>query len=258
MLTIVARRRPRRGDPASAAPGVDRRGRGRSACSWVARWATSPTGSSASPDSVAVTSSTSSTTSAGSSATSPTSPSSAPAILIGLLALTGRSVDGTRESRRPAATRPPTMTPDERTLLVPDGLEGERVDAAIARLFGLSRTKAADLAAAGSVSLNHRPAVKSDRVIGRRPPRGARCRASEDSPTLAVDRRTGARHDRSSTTTTTSSWSTSRSASPRTRASGGPARPCSAAWPRRGTGSRPPARASGRASSAGSTSAPPG
>ena len=51
------------------------------------------------------------------------------------------------------------MAPDERTLLVPDGLEGERVDAAIARLFGLSRTKAADLAAAGHVSLNHRPAV---------------------------------------------------------------------------------------------------
>ena len=35
------------------------------------------------------------------------------------------------------------MAPDERTLLVPDGLEGERVDAALARLFGLSRTKAA-------------------------------------------------------------------------------------------------------------------
>ncbi len=33
-----------------------------------------------------------------------------------------------------------------RTILVPDGLDGERVDAAIARLYGLSRTKAADLA----------------------------------------------------------------------------------------------------------------
>ena len=44
------------------------------------------------------------------------------------------------------------MTPEARTLLVPDGLEGERVDAAIARLFGLSRTKAADLAAAGGVA----------------------------------------------------------------------------------------------------------
>ena len=43
---------------------------------------------------------------------------------------------------------------DARTVLVPDGLEGERVDAAIARLFGLSRTRAADLAADGGVSVN--------------------------------------------------------------------------------------------------------
>ncbi len=42
------------------------------------------------------------------------------------------------------------MSPDARTLFVPEGLEGERVDAAIARLFGLSRTKAADLATAGA------------------------------------------------------------------------------------------------------------
>ena len=40
---------------------------------------------------------------------------------------------------------------DARTLFVPDGLEGERVDAALARLFGVSRTKAADLASAGDV-----------------------------------------------------------------------------------------------------------
>ena len=52
---------------------------------------------------------------------------------------------------------------DARALFVPSGLEGERVDAAIARLFGLSRTKAADLAAAGDVSVNHRVAGKSDR-----------------------------------------------------------------------------------------------
>ncbi|MEP6651106.1 MAG: pseudouridine synthase, partial [Lapillicoccus sp.] len=56
------------------------------------------------------------------------------------------------------------MTPDPRTLFVPNGLDGERVDAAIARLFGLSRTKAADLASGGSVELNHRRAGKSDRV----------------------------------------------------------------------------------------------
>ena len=53
---------------------------------------------------------------------------------------------------------------DARAVLVPDGLEGERVDAAIARLFGLSRTRAADLAAAGDVSVNHALAGKSHRV----------------------------------------------------------------------------------------------
>ena len=51
-----------------------------------------------------------------------------------------------------------------RSLPVPEGLEGERVDAALARLFGLSRTKAADLAAAGAVTLDGAAAGKSDRV----------------------------------------------------------------------------------------------
>jgi 23S rRNA pseudouridine1911/1915/1917 synthase len=54
--------------------------------------------------------------------------------------------------------------PDVRTVLVPDGLEGERVDAALARLFGLSRTKAADLASDGHVTLNGKPVAKSERV----------------------------------------------------------------------------------------------
>ncbi|WP_295697987.1 RluA family pseudouridine synthase [Lapillicoccus sp.] len=53
---------------------------------------------------------------------------------------------------------------DARAVLVPEGLEGERVDAAIARLFGLSRTRAADLASAGDVSVNHEVAAKSQRV----------------------------------------------------------------------------------------------
>jgi 23S rRNA pseudouridine1911/1915/1917 synthase len=47
---------------------------------------------------------------------------------------------------------------------VPDGLEGERVDAALARLFGLSRTKAAELAVAGEVTLDGAVVGKSDRV----------------------------------------------------------------------------------------------
>ncbi|GAA1748032.1 RluA family pseudouridine synthase [Nostocoides vanveenii] len=51
-----------------------------------------------------------------------------------------------------------------RTVLVPEGLAGERVDAALARLLGLSRTAAADLAAAGEVSVNGTVVGKSARV----------------------------------------------------------------------------------------------
>jgi 23S rRNA pseudouridine1911/1915/1917 synthase len=53
---------------------------------------------------------------------------------------------------------------DRRSLPVPDGLEGERVDAALARLFGLSRTKAAELVVAGGVTLDGATVAKSDRV----------------------------------------------------------------------------------------------
>jgi 23S rRNA pseudouridine1911/1915/1917 synthase len=51
-----------------------------------------------------------------------------------------------------------------RTLPVPDGLDGLRVDAALARLFGLSRTAAAALADAGEVSIGGVQQGKSDRV----------------------------------------------------------------------------------------------
>ena len=54
--------------------------------------------------------------------------------------------------------------PEHRSLAVPEGLEGERVDAALARLFGLSRTKAVDLIGAGAVLLDGVPPLKSDRV----------------------------------------------------------------------------------------------
>lgn len=47
---------------------------------------------------------------------------------------------------------------------MPEGLEGERVDAAIARLFGLSRTKAADLIGSGAVLIDGAPPLKSERV----------------------------------------------------------------------------------------------
>jgi 23S rRNA pseudouridine1911/1915/1917 synthase len=54
---------------------------------------------------------------------------------------------------------------DVRSLSVPDGLGGERVDAALARLFGLSRSKAAELATAGAVQLDHHRVGKSERLI---------------------------------------------------------------------------------------------
>lgn len=54
---------------------------------------------------------------------------------------------------------------DIRSLPVPEGLEGERVDAALGRLFGLSRTKAADLIASGAVTLDGSAVSKSARVV---------------------------------------------------------------------------------------------
>jgi 23S rRNA pseudouridine1911/1915/1917 synthase len=53
---------------------------------------------------------------------------------------------------------------DTRALPVPDGLAGERVDAAVARLLGLSRTRAAELAEAGGVSVDGVVVGKSDRL----------------------------------------------------------------------------------------------
>jgi len=54
--------------------------------------------------------------------------------------------------------------PEQRALPVPDGLAGERLDAALARLLGLSRSAAADLAESGHVAVDGRPAGKSDRL----------------------------------------------------------------------------------------------
>jgi 23S rRNA pseudouridine1911/1915/1917 synthase len=57
------------------------------------------------------------------------------------------------------------VTSGERLVLVPEGLDGERLDAALARMFGLSRARAAELIGAGDVLLDGQPAVKSDRVL---------------------------------------------------------------------------------------------
>ena len=57
------------------------------------------------------------------------------------------------------------MTPTgARRVPVPDGLDGERLDAALARMFGLSRTQAQDLVGNGAVLVSGSPAAKSDRV----------------------------------------------------------------------------------------------
>jgi len=53
---------------------------------------------------------------------------------------------------------------ESRSLPVPEGLAGERVDAAIAKLLGFSRTFAAEIAAQGGVELNGTVLGKSDRL----------------------------------------------------------------------------------------------
>lgn len=55
---------------------------------------------------------------------------------------------------------------ESRSLPVPDGLEGARVDAALAKMLGFSRTFAADVAAAGGVRLDGVTLDKSDRLRG--------------------------------------------------------------------------------------------
>ena len=54
--------------------------------------------------------------------------------------------------------------PETRSFPVPDGLDGLRLDAAIARLFGLSRTTAADIIESGGATVDGKPAIKSDKV----------------------------------------------------------------------------------------------
>lgn len=53
---------------------------------------------------------------------------------------------------------------DSRSLPVPDGLDGVRVDAALAKLLGFSRTFAAEVAEAGGVSLDGRTLGKADKL----------------------------------------------------------------------------------------------
>jgi 23S rRNA pseudouridine1911/1915/1917 synthase len=81
----------------------------------------------------------------------------------------------------------------ERLVLVPEGLDGERLDAAIARMFGVSRTGAAELIGDGMVLVEGKQAVKSDRVVAGAelsvtlpPPPGAVIVPAEPVPGLAI------------------------------------------------------------------------
>src|SRR5690625_5345680 len=62
------------------------------------------------------------------------------------------------------SSRRRTAMSEVRSLPVPDGLAGDRVDAGLARLLGMSRTKAAELAEQGAVSVDGRSVGKSDRL----------------------------------------------------------------------------------------------
>jgi 23S rRNA pseudouridine1911/1915/1917 synthase len=54
---------------------------------------------------------------------------------------------------------------EERALVVPEGLSGERVDTGLARMFGISRSKAAELLMQGMVRLDGVAAAKSERLV---------------------------------------------------------------------------------------------
>jgi len=54
---------------------------------------------------------------------------------------------------------------DMHEISVPEGLDGERLDAAVARMFGLSRSRAAELIGDGLVLVGGQAGAKSDRVL---------------------------------------------------------------------------------------------
>jgi 23S rRNA pseudouridine1911/1915/1917 synthase len=57
-----------------------------------------------------------------------------------------------------------SLVAERKVLLVPDGLDGERADAAVARMLGLSRNQVVELIGAGRVVLDGTTINKSDRV----------------------------------------------------------------------------------------------
>jgi len=72
---------------------------------------------------------------------------------------------------------------DHKVVHVPEGLAGERVDVALARLLGLSRTRAGELVAEGLVTLDGDVPAKSERVMP-----GSLLEASVPAPRVATIR----------------------------------------------------------------------
>ena len=54
---------------------------------------------------------------------------------------------------------------EHRLMIVPEGVAGERVDAGLAKMFGFSRTRAAELIAEGRVQIDAQRVAKSDRLL---------------------------------------------------------------------------------------------
>ena len=84
----------------------------------------------------------------------------------------GRTRSGRTRSSRHALKlrrRMGMTAPGQRYLPVPEGLDGERLDTALARMFGLSRSRAAELISDGLVLVGGHPAAKSDRVAAGEP-----------------------------------------------------------------------------------------
>jgi len=57
-----------------------------------------------------------------------------------------------------------SLVVERKVVLVPEGLNGERVDAAVSRMLGLSRSQVVELIGAGHVLLDGASITKSDRV----------------------------------------------------------------------------------------------
>ncbi|GAA3336678.1 hypothetical protein GCM10020358_10170 [Amorphoplanes nipponensis] len=161
--------------------------------------------------------------------------------------------------RAPARRRPGVLQESRdrmtsRSLPVPDGLDGMRLDQAVSRIFGLSRTAAATLVESGDALVDGIPRPKSDKVTA-----GSWLEVTLPPPVTAPVLEATPVHGMKIVYSDDDIvvW-TSRSGWPRTRARAGPARRSSAGWPPWARTWRPAAPPSARASCTASTSAPPG